>query len=147
LVVGGLMGILAYCMMGMQSLRQHRYWTSAAAAIAVALFAWAIATGISLWQGTSRGFTWAKLLFALQIPTFTAAHFTYEFSTFLSLRVMVGNTTHNFGGNLGSSSTLLYSPQPLGWMLGVNCVAILVSWYLRKASRDRVDRADTIVTA
>jgi len=78
--------------------------------VSVALFAWGILTGIALWRATPRGFKWAKILFALQVPVFHVARLTYEFSTGFSFRVMVGNTNRYIGGDIGSSLNFDVSP-------------------------------------
>jgi hypothetical protein len=90
---------------------------------------------MAVWRGKASGLKWAKLLFAIQVPVFTIERFAYEFSTFFSLRVMIGNTTHHIGGNIGSSSNLNLLPQPLGFLFGINIVAVLVLLYLMRASQ------------
>ena len=130
LVAGGLLGILGSVQMGLHSAQQHQSLRVASAIIGTALFAGGILTGIALWQATPRGFKWAKILFALQVPVFGVGCFSFEFSTLLSLRVMIGNTTHRIGGNIGSSLNLYWSPQSLGFMFGINIVAVIALLYL-----------------
>jgi hypothetical protein len=69
------------------------------ATFSAGLFAWSVFTGVLVWGAKPHGFRWAKLLLALQIPAFSVSHTVYEFSTFVSLRVMVGNTSHHIGGH------------------------------------------------
>lgn len=134
LVAGGLLGILGSVQMGLHSAQQHESLRVISAIIGIALFVWGILAGVELWRARPRGFKWAKILFALQVPTFSAAHFVYEFSTLFSLRVMIGNTNHYIGGNIGSSCNIYLLPQSLGFMLGINIVAVAVFLYLIRTS-------------
>lgn len=135
LVAGGLLGILSLVMMHFHLAQQHQSLPVISSVVSVALFAWGILTGIALWRATPRGFRWAKILFALQVPVFHFARLTYEFSTGFSFRVMVGNTNRYIGGDIGSSLTFDVSPQSLGFMFGINIVAVIALVYLIIASR------------
>src|SRR6516164_9480917 len=130
LLAGGLLGMLASAMTIYQSFQQHRVVAVVSGMIATALFAWCIPIGVALWRTTPKGFKWAKLLFAVQVPVFSIARFSYEFSTFFSFRFMIGNTTHYIGGNIGSSSNLTWLAQSEGFLFGINVVAVLVLLYL-----------------
>src|SRR5882757_10360667 len=101
LIAGGLLGIVNLVLMGFHF----------ADLLSAALFAWSIVTGAILWRGTPRGFKWAKILFALQVPVFGVGRLVYEFSTFFSFRLMIGDTNHYIGGNIGSSSNIHVLPQ------------------------------------
>ena len=48
---------------------------------------------------------------------------------------MLGDTTRHVGANIGSSSNIYLSPEPIGVVLGVNIVAILALLYLMSALR------------
>ena len=135
LVVGGLLGILSLVMMHFHLAQQHQSLPVISSVISVALFAWGILTGIALWRATPRGFKWAKILFALQVPVFHVVRLTYEFSTGFSFRVMIGNTNRYIGGDIGSSLNFDVSPQSLGFMFGINIVAVTSLVYLIRASR------------
>jgi len=135
LVAGGLLGILSLVMMHYHLAQQHQSLPVISSVISVALFAWGILTGVALWRATPRGFKWAKILLALQVPVFHLARLTYEFSTGFSLRVMIGNTNRNIGGDIGSSLNFDVSPQSLGFMFGINVVAVIALLYLIRASR------------
>jgi hypothetical protein len=135
LVLGGLLGILSLVMMHVHLTQQHQILPVISSVISVALFAWGIVTGVALWQSTPRGFKWAKILFALQVPVFHVARLTYEFSTCISFRVMIGSTNRHIGGDIGSSLNFDVSPQSLGFMFGINIVAVLALLYLIRASR------------
>jgi hypothetical protein len=134
LVAGGQLGILGSVQMGFHFAQQHQSLRVIFAIIGTALFAWGILTGVALWRATPRGFKWAKIMVALQVPVFSVARFSYEFSTLFSFRVMIGNTTHHIGGNIGSSSNLYLSPQSLGFIFGINIVAAVVLLYLIRTS-------------
>src|SRR5258705_13227439 len=92
LVAGGLLGIVSLVMMNFHLHQQHLSLAVISSIGSVALFVWGILTGIALWRATPRGFKWAKILCALQVPVFHIARLTYEFSTGFSFRVMIGNT-------------------------------------------------------
>jgi hypothetical protein len=135
LVLGGLLGILNLVTMYFHLAQQHQSLPAISSVIAVALFAWGIVTGVALWQSTPRGFKWAKILSALQVPVFHVARLTYEFSTCISFRVMIGSTSRYIGGDIGSSLNFDVSPQSLGFMFGINIVAVVALLYLIRASR------------
>jgi hypothetical protein len=135
LVLGSLLGILSLVMMHFHLAQQHQSLPAISSVISVALFAWGIVTGVALWRSTPRGFKWAKILFALQVPVFHVARLTYAFSNGISFRVMVGTTNHYIGGDIGSSLSFALSPESLGFMFGINIVAVLALLYLIGASR------------
>src|SRR5713101_5208580 len=120
LVVGGLLGILSLVMMHFHLAQQHQSLPVISSVMSVALFSWGILTGVALLRATPRGFKWAKILFALQVPVFHVARLTYEFSTCFSFRVMIGNTNRYIGGDIGSSLNCNLSPQLRGFMFGIN---------------------------
>src|SRR5215471_11851193 len=124
LIAGGILGILAAVFL-IQGLVQHdQPGRAIVPAISIAVFGWCIFQGVQLWRGKPSGYHWAKILFALQIPGFCVSRLTYEFSTGISARVMFGNSSRQFGADIGSSLNLLISPEPQGWMLGINLVAV-----------------------
>lgn len=135
LLAGGLLGLLGSALSVYHSFPQHRTAAGVSGVISTALFAWCIPIGVALWRTTPSEFKWAKLLFVMQVPVFTIARFSYEFSTFFSFRFMIGNTTHSIGGNIGSSSNLNWLPQSVGFLFGVNIAAALILPYLIRASR------------
>jgi hypothetical protein len=135
LILGGLLGLLGTYFLVVHVLRQYQDIRVISTTASAVLFAASILSGIELWKGRPRGFKFAKILFALQIPVFTLARFTYEFSTFFSLRVMIGNTNHTIGGNIGSSSNIYLLPQSAGFMAGINLVAVVARYCLYVISR------------
>ena len=124
LVAGGLLGVFSLVLMGLHL----------AAVVPAVLFVWSIVTGTALWRGMPLGFRSAKILFALQVPVFSLARLTYEFSTLLSFRLMIGNTSHYIGGNIGSSGNIYVFPQSQGVMFGINIVAVLALLCLIRAT-------------
>ena len=135
LIVGGLLGILTAVLIGLRFAKHNETSRAFIQVISASLFGWCIATGIALWRGFPGAVRVAQLLFALQVPAFTLARFSYEFSTFASLRLMTGNTSHNIGGNIGSSFKLYWQPEPLRAMFGINILAAIILVYLIRASR------------
>jgi len=135
LVVGGLLGIAAAIPLIQNFARQGEQLRIIVPALSIPVFGWCIWTGINLWRGLASGYRWATILFALQIPAVCISRVTYEFSTGFSARVLFGNSTRQFGANIGSSLNFLISPEPLGWMLGINLIAVAAVAYLLIASR------------
>lgn len=135
LLAGGLLGMLGSALSVYQSGLHHRVSSGVTGALAILLFAWCIRSGVALWKATPSGYAWAKLLFAMQIPVFTITRVSYEFSTFFSVRLLIGNTTRHVGGDIGSSLNLNLLPQPLNFLFGVNIVAVLILCYLIRSSR------------
>src|SRR6476646_3998786 len=97
LVVGGLLGFVGTYVLVVHAIRQYQDVQVMSTIVSVVLFAASIFSGIELWRGNSRGFRFAGILFALQIPVFTVARFTYEFSAFFSVRIMIGSTNRTIG--------------------------------------------------
>jgi hypothetical protein len=135
LVAGGLLGILSLVMMYFHLAQQHQSLPVVSSVVSLALFAWGMLTGVGLWRATPRGFKWATILFALQVPVFHVARMTYEFSTGFSFRVMIGNTNRYIGGDIGSSLNIALSPQSLEFMFGINIIAVMALVYLIRESR------------
>jgi hypothetical protein len=135
LVAGGLLGILASAQMIVHFVHEQRLDRLLVAALSVPVFAWSAVKGVDLWRGRPKGYWWAKLLFALQIPAVCVSRLTYEFSTGMSARVLFGHSNRRFGADIGSSLNVLISPEPLGWMLGINFLAVFVLLYLCSVTR------------
>jgi hypothetical protein len=126
---------LAGVMMRAHLAEQHQSLPVLASALSIALFAWGILAGVALWRATPRGLTWAKILLAFQVSVFHIVRLTYEFSTGFSFRVMIGSTNRYIGGDIGSSLNVGLPPQSLGFMFGINIVAVVALAYLIGASR------------
>src|SRR5262249_29241456 len=134
LIAGGALGIVSAIFL-IQGLAQHdQPYGAIVPAISIAIFGWCIFQGVQLWRGKPSGYKWARIVFAMQIPGFCVSRLTYEFSTGISARIMFGNSNRQFGADIGSSLNLLISPEPQGWMLGINLVAVAALAYLLKKS-------------
>jgi hypothetical protein len=140
LVAGGLLGILASVQMTVHFVHEDRLDRVLVALVSIPVFAWSAVKGVDLWRGRPKGYWWAKLLFSLQIPAVCVSRVTYEFSTGMSARVLFGHSNRRFGADIGSSLNFLISPDPLGWMLGINVLAAVVVLYLFRVT-GRVDQA------
>src|SRR5262245_49190708 len=130
LVAGAILGVLASLQVITHFAHEHVLHRLIVAVLSLPVFAWCAVKGVDLWSGKPAGYRWAKLLFAFQIPAFCGSRLTYECSTGMSARIMFGHTNRRFGADIGSSLNLLISPEPLGWMLGVNLLALVVVIYL-----------------
>lgn len=133
--------------------------------LSMILFGWSAWVGFRLWRGAPSSIRQAFVLFALQVLELGILGCAYEFSTGLSLRVMVGGHAVDaaqagpshyllFGGNLGSSLNLKTSGGEAGWMIGINLVALGVCGYLVKrlrtrnvAASDAIDSSSTVAQA
>jgi hypothetical protein len=98
--------------------------------------AWA---GFKLWTGTPSGYTWAKILLAMQIPSISIPGFVYQFYTAAVLSLSYSRHTDSRLGlnfELGSALAFQISPEIQDLVIGVNLIAIAALIYLIKASRD-----------
>jgi hypothetical protein len=135
--LGGLAGIIASAEMALHLAHEGRAGHVVVPVISIPLFAWCVIKAVDLWRGRAAGYRWAKLLFLLQIPAFCLSRLTYEFSTALSARILVGHSDRLFGANIGSSLNLLVSREPMGWLIGINVVALLAFLYLLVVTRQK----------
>ena len=115
--------------MGNTFIQTHWIYGVLVAAL-LGLFVWSVIAGIRLWRGEPKGWKWATILFALQIPIFTVPGLSYEFYTGLSLKVVGGDTTGNLGLNFGAYADFHLSTQVDGLIYGVNVVALIALIYL-----------------
>jgi len=143
LIAGGILGIMLAFSLIKNFSHQHQPYRLIVPVASIAVFGWGAFKGISLWRGKPSGYKWAKILFALQIPVLTLGRWSYEFSTAMSARIMFGHTNRQFGGDIGSSLNFLISPDPLGWLFGINLIAVMVLVYLFWASPPNEKKALT----
>ena len=134
LIAGGLLGVIAAVAMGLHFAKEGQTLRACMQIIAAGLFLLCIVTGTALWRDLPGALKSSQILFALQVPAFSLARFSYEFSALFSIRLMIGDTTHNIGANIGSSLNLNLLQQPVGFMFGVNIIAVTIFLYLIKAS-------------
>src|SRR5215831_13682751 len=81
LIAGGALGIVAAVFLTAAVVQQHQPFRAVTALASAAVFGWGALKGIELWRGRPQGYRWAQILFALQVPAFSVAGFSYEFST------------------------------------------------------------------
>ena len=130
LIAGGILGMILAVQLFRYFFHQHQTYRTIVPTLSLVVFGWVGLKGIDLWLGKPSGFKWATILFALQIPTFSISRLSYEFSTGISARMLFGHSNRQFGANIGSSLNFLISPEPQGWMFGINFVAVIVLVYL-----------------
>jgi hypothetical protein len=129
LVVGGVTGIGLALWMGYQFIQIQIGFIVLAAAF-MALFVWSGIAGIRLWRGEAKGWKWAAISFALQIPVLTVPGLRYEFYTGLSLKLVGGNVKSPFGFNLGAGLEFYLNTEITGLVYGANLFAIAALIYL-----------------
>jgi hypothetical protein len=130
LIAGGILGVVSSVPLAARFAQEARPYRAGVAAGAIAVFAWCALKGIDLWRGRAGGYRWAEALFALQVPVFSVARLSYEFSTGISCRILFGHSNRRIGADIGSSLNLLVSPEPQGFMFGINIIAVIVFLYL-----------------
>ena len=90
LILGGAVGIGIALLVGYQ-LAQANWAYAGLMALLLALFAWSALTGIRLWRGDPRGWRWAVILFAAQIPVLAIPGFAYEYFTGIAIKLVGGD--------------------------------------------------------
>ena len=147
LMLGGIFGVgIAVLIDGRYLMSPGAKFFSPSVAIAgvfILLFGWAVLTGIDLWLGRSEALTWARILFAIQIPTIAVPGFSYEFHIGFILRFIVRSGFRiGFDFNLGSSFNFYISPSIQQFALGINVFAVGVLIYLLRAARPAAVKPD-----
>ena len=123
LLAGGAVGIGIALLVGFQ-LAQTNIAYAGLMLLLLALFAWSALTGIRLWRGDPRGFKWAAILFAAQIPVLTVPGFAYEYYTGIAIKLMGGNVESALSFGIGATANVFVGTQTAGAAVGVNLVAI-----------------------
>lgn len=136
LIIGGVLGIGLGIYMGYTFVQQHWIYLLLALAFVV-LFAWSALTGVRLWRDQPRGWKWAKILYAAQIPVLTVPGFDYEYYTGIAVKLMGGEAEHFFKLGLGASATLYLDTGVTGLVYGVNVFALMALIFLLTRSRAR----------
>ena len=130
LIIGGLAGIAMGLWTEIQTLRQlgiHPRPSLAILGLFILLFGWCVWTGLALWKGNPRAFTWAKIIFTAQILNFTVPGISFDgFYTGLRVYVMVSQLAPNIrvGFDVETGIHFLFSDEITNWLFGVNFVAI-----------------------
>jgi len=132
LIAGGILGIVSSVFLAANFAQVHRPYRVAIALGSIAVFGWSVLKGTDLWRGKPRGYRWAKLLFAFQVPVFSVAKLGYEFSTGISCRILFGHSNRRIGADIGSSLNLLVSSEANEWIIGINIIALIIFVYLNK---------------
>lgn len=123
LIVGGVVGIGIALLVGFQ-LAQANIAYAGLMLLLLALFAWSALTGIRLWRGDPRGFKWAVILFAAQIPVLTLPGFTYEYYTGIAIKLIGGDVENALSFGIGATANVFVGTEAAGVAAGVNLVAI-----------------------
>ena len=126
LMVGGAVGIAAALYVSPQLFRQHWLY-GLLMAIFVLAFAWTALAGFRLWRGERRGWKWATILFAMQIPVLTVPGMSYEFYTGLTLKLMGGNADKTLEFGLGSNLNFYLDTTITDLVYGINLFALLAA--------------------
>jgi hypothetical protein len=129
LMVGGALGIGITFFLAYQFLRTH--WISLVfIAPLMALFAWSALTGFRLWRGERRGWKWATILFAMQIPVLTVPGLAYEYYTGLAIKLIGGKVDTSFALGLGANARFYLDTRITDLVYGVNLFAVGAVIYL-----------------
>jgi len=129
LLVGGVLGIVTAIMVGQRLLRAHWIYAIIIAAF-IYLFAWSALTGFRLWRGDPRGWKWATILFAMQVPVLTVPGLSYEYYTGISTKIMGGHVGKHFDFSLGANAQFYLDTRIVHLLYGVNLFALAATVYL-----------------
>lgn len=129
LVLGGLSGLAMAGSLAYDAVQTHWIYLTIAAAFG-AVFVASTLAGVRLWRGDPRGWRWARILFAAQVPVFTVPGATWEFYTGVGLPLAGGAFEENLTLRLGGGLTAYLDTRITAVAYGVNLVAVLVLAYL-----------------
>ena len=122
LAVGGGVGIYLFILLAFKSVQQD-WRILIIITIGIGVFAWSTVVGVRLWRGGTAAITWAKVLFALQIPIFTVRGLNYEYFTGIAAMLLHGPGGTNLSFRLGASLSMEFDPDSQRFMVGVNLIA------------------------
>jgi len=137
LLLGGILGMGLSVYLGIRMLRIHWVYGVLVAAFLL-VFVWSALTGLRLWRGERRGWKWATILFALQIPILTVPGLSYEYYTGISIQVMGGHVDKWLTFSLGANANFYLDTRITAWAYGVNVFAIAATIYLLTRRRSYV---------
>jgi hypothetical protein len=88
--------------------------------------------GVRLWRGREGALTWARVLYALQIPILTINGAEYEYFTGFSTPLLHGHGGTNFTLSFGASMSLAFNPNAssTSYVVGANLVAVVALFVL-----------------
>lgn len=134
LIAGGLLGVGLGIYMGFRFAREH--WLYLVLIVAFAgVFVWTALTGVRLWRGDARGWKWAKILYAAQIPIITVPGFSYEYYVGAAIKVLGGRVNDHLAFALGATGNFYLDTRITGLVYGVNLVALAAFIYLLTRSK------------
>jgi len=137
LMLGGILGIGLSVYMGMRMLRIHWVYGVLVAAFLL-VFVWSGLSGLRLWRGERRGWKWATILFALQIPILTLPGLSYEYYTGIAIPVMGGHVDKWLTFSVGAEANFYLDTRITDWVYGVNVFALAATVYLLTRRRSYV---------
>jgi hypothetical protein len=129
LIIGGAMGALSTLYSGYGLAMQHWIYGPLFLLFS-ALFIYSTITGIRLWKGNPKGYKWATILFASQIPVFTFPGAAYEWFTGLAYKFMFGGVGENTILSFGSNFNFYLDTRITEVSFGVNIIAIVAFLFL-----------------
>lgn len=129
LIGGGVAGIAVAFWMGYNFIQVHWVYIVLVAAF-LALFVWSTIAGVRLWRGEPKGWKWATILFALQVPVLTVPGISYEFYTGLALKIVGGDPGGNFAFGFGANANFYLGTEITGLVYGVNLIGLVAFIYL-----------------
>ena len=122
LAVGGCIGIFLFILLAFQSALQN-WQILILITIGVGVFALSTIVGVRLWRGSAAAVTWAKVLFALQIPIFKVDGLNYEYFTGIAAMLLHGPGGTNLSFRLGATLSMEFVPDSQGFIVGANLIA------------------------
>ncbi|HUF71540.1 MAG TPA: hypothetical protein VMR74_01445 [Gammaproteobacteria bacterium] len=148
LMLGGVVGIGIALFAGYQLAQAH--WAyGLLMALLLALFAWSALTGVRLWRDDPRGWKWAIILFAAQIPVLAIPGLTYEYFTGIAVKVLGGGVEGPLSFGIGAGANIFVGGAAPELAYGVNLVAVAaLAWLLWRRPRPAVaSTGGTVTTA
>jgi hypothetical protein len=130
LFLGGIFGVCISLYLGVSLLPKNPGYLVLAIAL-LALFAFSALTGWRLWRGEPRGWKWATILYASQIPIFSIAGLSYEWYAGIAIRLVGGAVDSNLGFALGSNAEFYIGASQGGASYGINLFALVAYAYLK----------------
>jgi hypothetical protein len=143
LAIGGAVGAAISAWQAPGLVSQHWIYVVIVAALLWA-FVWSVVSGIRLWRGEPRGWKWATILFAAQIPVLTVPGMAYEYYTGVAVKLLGGNTDSSFTLGLGATINVYLDTRITDLVYGVNLFAVLVLAYLLWARPRRATPAPAV---
>lgn len=130
LFLGGLVGVCISVYLGMRVTSGNLGYAVLAIAL-LALFAFSALTGVRLWRGEARGWKWATILYASQIPILTVAGFGFEWFVGIAIRLVGGAVDSNIGFDVGADAQFNLGASHGGASYGINIFALVAFAYLK----------------